>query len=114
MNAMLSEGLVLPALALGMLGFIIPKLLARVLPEGVTPLLINGFVSTLLTFVLASAFFYLLYVWRGAPADMIAETDTGAAMVFFGRLGLISGLIWAPVMLLSLAGLPGKWVDETW
>ena len=114
MNALLSEGLVLPALLLGLLGFAVPRLLAGVLPEGVTPLLINGFLSTILTFTLSSAFFYLLYLWQGAPLDKLGLPDLGAAIFFFGRLGLASALIWAPVMLLSLAGLPRKWVKETW
>ena len=114
MSDLLSEGLVLPALLLGILGFVVPRLLARFLPEGVTPLLVNGFLSTVLTFMLSSAFFYLLYLWQGAPSDKLSLPDLGAAIVFFGRLGLASALIWAPIMLLSLAGLPRKWVHETW
>ena len=114
MTDLLSEGLIVPALMLGVVGFLIPRLFARVLPEGVTPLLINGFLSTMLTFILASVFFYLLYRWQGAPLDKLGLPDLGAAVVFFGRLGLASALIWAPILLLSLSGLPRKWVHETW
>ncbi len=114
MNALLSEGLVLPALFLALVGFAVPRVLARFLPEGVLPLLINGFLSTVLCFGLASGFFCLLYYWQGAPLDKLGLPDLRAAVVFFGRLGLASALIWAPIMLLSLAGLPRKWVHETW
>ena len=114
MTDLLAEGLILPALMLGVVGFMMPRLLARALPEGVTPLLINGFLSTVLTFILASGFFYLLYLWQGAPLDKLSLPNLGAALVFFGRLGLASALIWAPILLLSLAGLPRKWVHETW
>ena len=114
MNTLLSEGLVLPALVLAIVGFVVPRILTRFLPEGVTPLMVNGFLSTVLTFVLSSGFFYLLYAWQGAPLDKLSLPDAGAAAGFFGRLGLASALIWLPIMLLSLAGLPRKWVNETW
>ena len=114
MDALLSEGLVLPALILGVVGYLVPRLLARILPEGVVPLLVNGLLSTVLCWVLASGFFYLLYFWQGAPLAKFSLPDLGAAALFFGRLGLASALIWAPVMLLSLSGLPRKWVHETW
>lgn len=114
MDALLSEGLVLPALLLGVVGYLVPRLLARLLPEGVVPLLVNGLFSTLLCWVLASGFFYLLYLWQGAPLVKIGLPDLAAIAQFFGRLGLASALIWAPVMLLSLSGLPRKWEHETW
>jgi hypothetical protein len=114
MGDLLSEGLILPALVLGLVGFVIPRLLARMLPEGVTPLMINGFVSTAVTFVLASCFFYLLYLWQGAPLDRLGGAGPGALVFHFGSLGLASALIWAPVMILSWAGLPRRWVHETW
>lgn len=114
MGDLLSEGLVLPALLLAFVGFAVPRVMARLLPEGVVPLLINGFISTVFCFALASGFFYLLYLWQGAPLDKLSLPHLGAAMLFFGRLGLASALIWAPIMLLSLAGLPRKWVHETW
>lgn len=114
MGDLLSEGLILPALLLGLVGLVVPQLLARLLPEGVMPMMINGAVSTVLTFVLASGFFYLLYLWQGAPLDRLGDAGTGALIFHFGSLGLASALIWAPVMILSLAGLPRKWKHETW
>jgi hypothetical protein len=40
--------------------------------------------------------------------------STVRAVAHFGRLGLLSGLFWLPVMILSVASLPRKWVKETW
>ena len=109
-----SDSLFLPALVLAILGFVLPRLLARVLPEGVMPLLLNALLSTLLIFVLAATLFFGLYVMRGAEAARLLETGLAPTMLFFGQLGLTSGIIWAPIMLLSVAGLPRKWVKETW
>lgn len=109
-----SDSLFLPALVLAIFGFIMPRLLARVLPEGVVPLLLNALLSTLLMFVLAALMFFALYVMRGAEAERLLETGLARTVFFFGKLGLASALIWAPIMLLSVAGLPRKWVKETW
>lgn len=114
MGELLSTGLLLPALVLGILGFAVPRVLATVLPEGVTALLVNGFASTVVVFALASLFFCLLYAWQGVSLAAFGQSETASAVLYFGRLGLLSGLIWAPVMLLSLSGLPGRWVHETW
>jgi len=110
----ISDGLILPALFLGALGFFVPRLLGRLLPEGVGPLLLNGFLSTLMLIVCASLGFFALYIWQGAPASELVSEGIGAAVRQFGRLGLISGLIWVPVMILSLSGLPKHWTEKTW
>jgi len=114
MDALLKEGLILPAVALGFAGFFVPRLLARVLPEGVVPLLMNAFLSTVLLFVISAMVFVGLYAWQGIPLAEVAAQGVAANVVFFGRLGLASAIIWAPLMLLSVAGLPRKWVQETW
>lgn len=110
----LSDTLLLPAFVLGLCAFVIPRLLSRVLPEGVTPLLLNVFLSTVLLFVISALFFFCLYLWQGVSFAQIMEPGLAANVVFFGRLGLVSAIIWAPIMLLSVAGLPRKWVKETW
>jgi hypothetical protein len=44
----------------------------------------------------------------------LASFGTFANIVFFGKLGLISGMIWAPIMVLSVASLPRNWVKAIW
>lgn len=110
----MSQGLILPALILGFAGFAVPRIVAGVLPEGVAPLMINAFASTVLLVGISGAFLFGLYVWQGLGAAVLTQEGLAANVWFFGRLGVVSGLIWAPVMLLSLAGLPRKWVTVTW
>ena len=109
-----ASGLLLPTLLLGVLGWLVPRLLGRVWPEGVGPLLLLAFVSTLVLLVLAAGFFLLLYVWQGAPAAALFEGGVAAGLGHFLRLGLLSALVWAPVMVLSVAGLPRHWKEKTW
>lgn len=109
-----SSGLLLPALALAVLGWLVPRLLAKVWPEGVWPLLLLAFVATVILLALAAGFFVLLYVWQGAPLAALFEPGLVVGLAYFLRLGLASALIWAPIMTLSVAGLPRHWKEETW
>ena len=109
-----ADGLILPAAALALLGWVVPRLLSLVWPEGVWPLLLLGFVATLAMLGLGMAFFAALYVWQGVPFAMLLELGAGPFLLHFLRLGLISALFWAPFLVLSVAGLPRTWVRATW
>ena len=109
-----SSGLILPVLALGVLGWVVPRLLAKVWPEGLGPLLLLAFLSTFVLLVPAAGFFLLLYLWQGAPLAALFEPGLAAGLGHFLRLGLLSALVWAPIMVLTVAGLPRHWKEETW
>ena len=114
MTELFSGGLFVPALVLAVLAWVIPKVLSLALPEGVRPLMANALLSTLILFAISTLFFLMLYVVQGAPWEEIAQFGLAENIVFFGRLGLISALIWAPIMVISVANLPRTWTKETW
>jgi hypothetical protein len=109
-----SSGLLLPALALAVLGWLVPRLLARIWPEGVGPLLLLALVSTLVLVVLATGLFVLLYVGQGVPLAVILDVGVLGGWPHFLRLGLASGLVWAPIMILSVAAVPRHWKEKIW
>ncbi|WP_341368579.1 hypothetical protein [Yoonia sp. BS5-3] len=109
-----ADGLLVPAIMIAALGFAVPRLLARLLPEGVRPLMLNAFLSTLILFILSAGFFMLLYAGQGAGLSELLSLGAVSNIFYFGKLGLAAALIWAPIMVLSVAGLPRKWVKETW
>ena len=111
---MLESGLVLPALLLALVGWLVPRMLSLVFPEGVRPLLLLALVATILMVLIGSGFFVLLYVIQGIPMAVLFEPGLASGIVHFGKLGLISALIWGPILILSVAGLPKTWVKETW
>lgn len=111
---MLSDGLLIPALALALTGWLVPRGLSLVFPEGVRPLLLLGAVATVVMFLLGALFFFALYLIQGLSLDSILAGGAAQVIVHFGRLGLISGLLWGPILILSVAGLPKHWVKETW
>jgi hypothetical protein len=112
--SLFSDGLVFPAAVLALLGWLVPRLLSRVFPEGVRPLLILAFISTLVMFLFGMGFFLALYIWQGAPISTLFEAGWTSGLLHFGRLGLISALLWGPILILSVAGLPKHWIKETW
>ena len=111
---MFEDGLIFPALALALAGWLVPRLLSRVWPEGVKPLFALAFVSTLILIALSAAFIIGLYVWGGVPLGQVFSLGVAAVAVHFGRLALISALFWGPMLILSVAGLPRHWTRERW
>lgn len=81
------DGLILPAACLALLAWVVPKLLSVVLPEGVRPLIVNALLSTMILFALSTAFFSLLYAWKGVSWDELAGFGGFANIVFFWKIG---------------------------
>lgn len=109
-----ADGLILPAAALALLGWLVPRLLSRVWPEGVGPLLLLAAVSGALMLLLGMGFFAALYAWQGVPWAMLLEAGWGPFLLHFLRLGLVSALLWGPILVLSVAGLPRHWTKAVW
>lgn len=108
------SGLLLPALFLALMGWLIPKLLSMVMPEGVKPLLLLSIFSTVIMCVVTSVLFVGLYVIQGAPLDFFTEPGFADTAWFLARLSISAGIIWGPIMVLSIAGLPRTWTSVEW
>ena len=109
-----SDSLFIPAFVLALMAWFVPRLLARVMPEGVKPLIGIAFLATVTLFALSAAFFVALYFWQGLTWAQFAHFGVAANVVFYGKLGLIAGMIWGPIMVLSVANLPRSWVEKVW
>jgi len=114
MGDAIANGLLIPALALALLGWLVPRLLSLIFPEGGRPLLVLGFLSTLVMFFLSAAMFAGLYLVQGLTLSELFADGLAAGVTYFGQLGLLSALLWGPILIVSVAGLPKTWVDETW
>jgi hypothetical protein len=109
-----NAAIIYPVVFLGLLGWLVPKLLSLVMPEGVKPLMLIGFLATLLMFVISGLVFLGLYALQGVPMGELFAPGVFSAMIFFGELGMSAAIVWAPILILSVAGLPRQWVHETW
>jgi hypothetical protein len=109
-----STGLILPAICLAALGWTVPRVLAIFWPEGVKWLMGLALASTLSMALCGAVFFAVLYTSQGVNLDDLYATGGLSVPLHFAKLSLISALLWAPLMVLSLAGVPKNWVREVW
>lgn len=107
-------GLIFPTLFLALVGWLVPKLLSMVMPEGVKPLLLLSVFSVVILGVITSALFVGLYVLQGASLAIFTETSFLDTALFLMRLSVSAGIIWGPIMVLSIAGLPRTWTSVEW
>lgn len=107
-------GLFVPAAGLMLAAVLVPLALARVLPEGVTWLLVNGAVSATILLCASAGYFLWAYGQQDARVTELIGRSPSAGLWHFLRLGLLAGLIWAPVLVLSLSALPRRWKVATW
>lgn len=106
--------LVVPAGLLALLGWLVPRLLSLVWPEGVRPLIGLALASAALMVGASALVFLGLYLWQGVPIALLASAGWGAFAWHFLRLGALSTLFWGPILILSVAGLPRTWTRAVW
>ena len=87
MMAAFADGLIWPAATLAFLGWLVPRLLSLVFPEGVRPLLMLALCAALVMLALGMAFFAGLYLWQGVTWDILLEAGWPALVAHFLRLG---------------------------
>ncbi|WP_102109068.1 hypothetical protein [Oceaniglobus roseus] len=108
------SALVIPVIALMALAVVIPRLLAWIIPEGVRGLIVNFALSFVALTALATTYFVWSYAARDTRVFDLIGVAPVAGIVHFVGLGLSSGLIWAPVLILSVSALPRHWKVEKW
>lgn len=113
-DAAFSLGLILPGGCLALLGWVVPRLLSLVFPEGVRPLLLLAATAAGIMLLLGTATFVALYLAQGASLAALVEPGLGGFLLHFARLGALSALFWGPILVLSVASLPRTWVRATW
>ena len=107
-------GGLVPVLALIVLAVAVPKLVARLVPEGVGWLVGNGVISSVALWAVAAGYFAGAYAMQADALTRLLGIDPIGTLAHFVKLGALAGMIWAPVMVLSLASLPKKWVEVVW
>jgi len=108
------NSLLFPALFLALMGWLVPKLLSTVMAEGVKPLVLLSVLSAVTMLVITSGLFLLLYVIQGASLTLLTVGGFADTLLFLIKLSVSAGIIWAPIMVLSIAGLPRTWTSVEW
>lgn len=110
----LSTGLILPAVILAALGWTVPRVLAIWWPEGAAWLMGLALASTFVMALCGAALFAVLYAVQGVNLDDLYATGGLSVPVHFVKLSLSSALMWGPLMVFSLMGVPKNWTQEVW
>ena len=110
----MTGGLLIPALAFGLLGWLVPKLWSMVVPEGIPGLFAIAILSALTLAGVTGLYFLLSYWMAGITLARLSDQGVLFNIVYFGRLGLSAAIIWGPMMGISLMGLPRTWTRSTW
>ena len=110
----LTQSLIGPAILLGALGWALPRVLALWFPEGVRPLIALAFCAALVMTLVSMGVFLALYLAGGLSLSEFFGLGVLDGLLHLARVAMASALIWAPVLVLSVAGLPKNWVEETW
>ena len=107
-------GVLLPALGLILCAVLVPVILERWVAESVGGMIVNGVVSAAILTALAAGYF----LWAYGRQDMRFLDAIGFApgetLGYFLRLGLSSGLIWGPVLVLVISTSPRRWKENVW
>lgn len=107
-------GLLFPVLFLTLVAWLVPKFLSMVMPEGVKPLILLAVFATVIMVVITSLVFVGLYLIQGASLATFIEPGFADTTLFLLKLSMSAALIWAPIMVLSIAGLPRTWTTVEW
>lgn len=104
----------LPILTLFAVSIVVPRLLGRLLPETHRAVWLNGVLSALILWGFSALWMFASYIWQDSRLLTLFGLAPGQSLLHFARLGLMAGLIWAPVGLLSLSTVPGRWKVGEW
>jgi len=107
-------GLIVPAVFLALAGWYVPIWLRWRMPEGLRPLIMLGVLAAVMTLVIGALVFFALYLMQGADMQILLSAGVLPAIGYFLRLSVSSAILWGPLLVLSVAGLPKTWVKETW
>lgn len=101
-------GLIGPVLLLVLAAAALPRWLARRLGRRPGARALNAALSALALAALAAAAFLALYLARDPGLWTLMRSAPAAALGHFAGLGARAGLIWAPVLAVSLLSLPRR------
>lgn len=106
--------ILIPVVVLVALAILLPRLLLPLMPETLAGLVLNGAISAVVLTVLACGWFFGSYLVHDTRLVDLFGLAPGGTLLYFLRLGLMSALIWAPVLVLAVASLPKRWKHATW
>ena len=102
----MSGAVLVPVAILVLIAVAVPRLVARAVGRGARAGAVNLTLSAVVLTLISGGYFAIDYALRDPRTLGVAGAQPLAALAHFTWLGLMSGLVWGPVMILSLTALP--------
>ena len=106
------SAMILPVAVLAVLAAFLPLWLARRLPESMVGLGVNLLISSGVLLFICVLYFAKFYVGQDIQALAVVGEHAGAVALHLTRLGMMTALIWGPIVLAVLAMQPQRWRPE--
>ncbi|MEL7211801.1 MAG: hypothetical protein AAGK92_04005 [Pseudomonadota bacterium] len=107
-------GVALPLIGFSILALLLPRLVLPAMPETFGGLIANGVIVYGVILAVAAGYFYWSYTQQDTRVAELLGLEPAQSLVHFLRLGVMSSVVWAPVMVLRIAGLHRHWKENTW
>ena len=104
----------LPVVMLMGLAAALPHLMLRLVPETFAGVLLNAGICAVLLTLISAGYFFASYMARNTALIDLAGIAPAATLVHFLGLGLGAGLVWGPVLVLSVSYTPARWKENVW
>ncbi len=104
----------LPLIVFSVLAVVLPRLVLPVMPETPGGLVLNGLIVYILILAVAALYFFWSYTQQDTRVAELLGLEPAQSVVHFARLGVMSSVVWAPIIVLRIAGLHRHWKENTW
>ena len=106
------SSMILPAVLIAALAVILPMWLAKKLPENMAGLGLNLLASAGVLMFVSVLYFTWVYMGQGVQVMGVMYEHFGGMVRHLTRLGMLSAILWGPILLAVLAMQPSKWRPE--
>ena len=107
-------GVAFPLIGFSVLALVLPRLLGPVMPETPWGLVANGVIVYAAILAVAALYFFWSYTQQDTRVADLLGLEPAQSVVHFLRLGVMSSVVWAPIMVLRIAGLHRHWKENSW
>jgi len=104
--------MIVPAVLISALAVFLPLWLAKKLPENMLGLGANLLVSAGVLMFVSVLYFTWFYMGQGVQVMGVIYEHFGEMVRHLTRLGMLSAILWGPILLAVLAMQPSKWRPE--
>lgn len=103
-----------PVILLMTLAVVVTRGVERFVPESIPGLALSVVLTATLMWWISALGFFILYLWQSTAVLDLLSINPSSGLRYFLMLGLKSGLIWGPLVLITVSTAPRRWKVARW